>query len=86
MPPKVAPTTGTQGTLPKANPSTSKLPDLDKSKDHGKHVDHDPNDSMMQDDHPSGNVREFILKHYGINAAEEKAKKEKRVDTQINLG
>jgi hypothetical protein len=34
---------------------------------------------MLEDDQPSGNVREFILKHYGINAAEEKAKKEKRV-------
>ena len=94
MPPKPAPAPapGSTTNQPKGQPSSTKLSDLDKSKDMGKGAkdqgkdaaksmhEIENNQSMMsQDDLPSGNVREFILKHYGINAAEEKAKKEKRV-------
>ena len=88
MPPKAAPTPGSQSQLPKPQPSTAKLPELDKSKETLKDLhDSQKNDSMIHDDDaPSGNVREFILKHYGINAAEEKAKKEKRVGPLITPG
>lgn len=98
MPPKAAPapTNASTANLPKGQPSSTKLPEAEKSKeiskgakDQGKEAsktvqDVEKNHSMMdEDDLPSGNVREFILKHYGINAAEEKAKKEKRVGCRV---
>lgn len=39
-----------------------------------------PGDStFVEEELPETNIREYILKHYGINASEEKEKKEKRV-------
>jgi hypothetical protein len=35
--------------------------------------------TFVEEEVPDANIREYILKHYGINANEEKEKKEKRV-------
>lgn len=81
MPPKPAPQ---QAGGAQAKPATGAQPQAQaqqppKQEENSDDDNHLEKSGHEADDIPTDNIREYILKHYGINAEEEKAKKEKRV-------
>jgi hypothetical protein len=72
----------------KAKPSAKQLPkgrdmDDDKKSKESEEMDspHKNNSMTKEEDVPTDNIRNYILKHYGINAEREKQRKEERVHT-----